>query len=76
MNTQNGYMTTWIDMPMSDKPTVALITRPDGRQMTSAMLGEMNGVMLATLGQVFDLAWAMLQNDGTVSVKFPSVGAV
>lgn len=77
MHNGNGdYVNTWINEETVSKPCVALIRRPDGRTLTSAMLGELNGKMLASLGEVLDVALATLQGDGSVSIKFPTVGSV
>jgi len=71
-----SYIQSRIDAPIGDKATEALLVRNDGRALTSAMLGELNGRALATLDQIFDVALAMLANDGTITIKFPTIGAL
>ena len=66
-----AYMVEFNERSPLDKPCVAVIVRSEERSMTSAMLGELNGRRLATLGQTLDVALATLEIDGEVTVKFP-----
>lgn len=65
------YIESFINRNPLHSPTIAAIKRPDGRVLTSTMLGELNGKSIATLNQVFDVALATLAADGSVRIAFP-----
>lgn len=68
------YIESWIDRSPKESPVVAAIKRPDGRVMTSAMLGAISSPSrpLATLANVYDVALAALFKDGAVTISFPN----
>lgn len=70
VNTSGAYMEAFNEESMLAKSCVAIVKRPDGRCLTSAMLGVVNNRPFATLGQTFDLALATLELDGEVAIKF------
>ena len=73
--TAHQYHVSFIGEALTEKSIIGAIKRPDGRIMTSAMLGSLSSPErpLAKLGDFLDIAMATLASDGEVTLSFPDI---
>lgn len=71
----NAYIESRLAQTPANASVVGYIKRPDGRILTSAMLGAMEATPKAycTLSSFLDVALATLSIDSTVTISFPEV---